>query len=78
MIWVLLVGLVAGFLAGKVMKGRGFGLVGNIVVGVVGAVIGNALMAFLPIHATGTIGSLFTAFIGAVVLIYCVGLIKKM
>lgn len=78
MIWILLIGLVAGFLAGKVMKGRGFGFLGNIVVGVVGAVIGSYVLAFLPIHTTGTIGNLFTAFLGAVVLIYCVGLVKKM
>lgn len=76
-IWYLLIGLFAGFLAGQIMKGRGFGLVGNLVVGVVGAVLGGFLFGVLGIHGSGMIGSLITATVGAVVLLFLIGLVKK-
>ena len=73
----LLIGLVAGWLAGKIMKGGGFGLVGNIIVGAIGAVLGGWLFGLLGISAGGLIGSLVTALVGAIVLLYLVRLIKK-
>ena len=66
----LIVGLVAGWLAGIVMKGGGYGIVGDIIVGVIGAFIGGLLASFLGISGSaGFIGSIVIAFIGAVVLI---------
>ena len=50
-IWFLLIGLVAGWLAGQLMKGRGFGIVGNMIVGVVGAVLGGFLFGMLRLVA---------------------------
>jgi len=77
-IWHLLIGAVAGWLAGQIMKGRGFGLLGNMLVGVVGAVIGGFLFGLFGISAAGgMLGSLFTAVIGAVALLFLVGLVKK-
>ncbi len=73
----LLIGALAGWLAGKLMKGRGFGLIGNVVVGVIGAVVGGLIFDFVGIFATGFIGSLVTATVGAVVLLYVVGLLTK-
>ncbi|KPL76944.1 transglycosylase [Ornatilinea apprima] len=73
----LLIGLVAGWLAGKIMKGGGFGLVGNIIVGAIGALLGGWLFGLLGISAGGLIGSLVTALVGAIVLLYLVRLIKK-
>ncbi len=73
----LAIGALAGWLAGKVMKGRGFGVLGNIVVGIVGAVLGGILFGLLGITAGGLIGSIITATVGAIVLLYLVGLIKK-
>jgi len=73
----LLIGLCAGFLAGKIMKGGGFGLIGNMVVGVVGAVVGGFVFKFLGFQATDMIGSLLTATAGAVILLFLIGLIKK-
>jgi len=73
----LAIGAVAGWLAGTFMKGGGFGLLGNIVVGIIGAVIGGFVFDVLGISAGGLIGSLITATAGAVILIYVVGLIKK-
>ena len=77
-IWFLIVGAVAGWLAGQVMKGRGFGVLGNIVIGVIGGFLGGFLFGFLGLSAGGgLVGSLITAFAGAVVLLFVVGLIKK-
>jgi uncharacterized membrane protein YeaQ/YmgE (transglycosylase-associated protein family) len=66
----LIVGLVAGFFASRVMRGGGYGLIGDIVVGVVGAFLGGWLASFLGFGDTyGLIGSIVIAFIGACVLI---------
>ncbi len=74
----LLIGAVAGWLAGLLMRGGGFGLLGNILVGIVGAVIGGFLFGLAGISVGGgMIGSLITAVIGAAVLLLIVGLIKK-
>ena len=77
LLWFLLIGLAAGWLAGRIMKGRGFGLVGNLIVGVIGALLGGFLFTLLGLHAYGLIGSLVTAVVGAIVLLYLVGVIKK-
>ncbi len=73
----LAIGAAAGWLAGTLMKGGGFGLLGNIVVGVIGAFIGGFVFSFLGISANGLIGSLITAVAGAAILLFVVGLIKK-
>lgn len=73
----LVIGAIAGWLAGTLMKGRGFGVPGNIVVGIVGAVIGGWLFRFLGVTAEGMLGSLVTAVVGAVVLLYVVRLVRK-
>ncbi len=77
LIFTLIIGAVAGWLAGKIMKGRGFGILGNIVVGVVGAVLGGFLFGLLGISAGGMAGSLVTATVGAIVLLWIVSLVKK-
>ena len=59
------------------MKGGGFGLLGNIVVGILGAVIGGWVFGLLGISAGGMIGSIVTATAGAAILLYFVGMIKK-
>ncbi len=62
----LIVGALAGWLAGKVMKGGGYGLVGDIVVGIIGAFVGGFLFGILmPGSSVGLIGSIVVAFIGA-------------
>jgi uncharacterized membrane protein YeaQ/YmgE (transglycosylase-associated protein family) len=73
----LLIGALAGWLAGVVMKGRGFGIVINMVVGVIGAFFGGWLLPRLGISFGGDIGLFITAFIGAVILLAVIGLIKK-
>ncbi|WP_417910567.1 GlsB/YeaQ/YmgE family stress response membrane protein [Candidatus Electronema sp. PJ] len=74
----LAIGALAGWLAGKLMKGSGFGLLGNIVVGILGAVIGGWLFGQLGIHVGNDfIGALVTSVAGASLLLFVVGLIKK-
>jgi uncharacterized membrane protein YeaQ/YmgE (transglycosylase-associated protein family) len=77
LIWFLLIGLIAGWLAGRVMRGGGYGVIGDLVVGVIGALLGGWLFGLLGISAGGLIGALITAFIGAVVLIALLRLIRR-
>jgi uncharacterized membrane protein YeaQ/YmgE (transglycosylase-associated protein family) len=78
LLWFLIVGLVAGWLAGTLVKGGGFGLVGDLIVGVVGAFVGGFLFSTFGVSAGGgLIGSIVVATIGAVVLLFLVRLIKR-
>ena len=77
LIWFLLVGLVAGWLAGKLMKGSGYGVVGDIVLGVVGAFVGGFLFRLIGISAYGTIGAIIVATIGAMVLVALARALRK-
>jgi uncharacterized membrane protein YeaQ/YmgE (transglycosylase-associated protein family) len=76
-LWFILIGLCAGWLAGQVMKGSSFGLAGNLVVGVIGAILGGFLFRLLGLAATSLLGSLITATIGAIVLLVLLRAIKK-
>ncbi len=73
----LTIGALAGWLAGTIMKGGGFGLPGNIIIGIIGGVVGGFLFRLLAIAAVGVVGSIVTATVGAVVLLFLVGLIKN-
>ncbi len=74
----LVIGAIAGWLAGLIVKGHGFGLVGNIVVGIVGACLGGWLFSqFGSSLGAGLVGSIVTAVIGAVVLLFLIGLFKR-
>jgi uncharacterized membrane protein YeaQ/YmgE (transglycosylase-associated protein family) len=77
-IWWILVGLIAGWLAGKVMRGGGYGVLMDILLGMVGAVLGGWLFGMLGIYpGLGLIGSILVAFVGACILLWIVRLIKK-
>lgn len=77
LILFLVIGAVAGWIAGTLMKGGGFGVVGNLIVGIIGAFLGGMIFSWLGIAAGGLLGSLVTATIGAIVLLFVVGLLKK-
>jgi uncharacterized membrane protein YeaQ/YmgE (transglycosylase-associated protein family) len=77
LVWFLLIGLLAGWLAGQVMKGGGFGLIGDLIVGVIGALLGGWLFGLLGISAGGLLGALITATVGAIVLLFVLRLVKK-
>ena len=76
-LWFILIGIAAGWLAGQIMKGGGYGLVGDLIVGVIGALLGGWLFGLAGIAAAGLIGQLVVATLGAVVLILLLRLIKK-
>jgi uncharacterized membrane protein YeaQ/YmgE (transglycosylase-associated protein family) len=65
----LLVGLVSGWLAGLVMKGRGYGIAADILLGIVGAFIGGFLFGLMNVFASGVLGNIVVAFVGAVVVV---------
>jgi uncharacterized membrane protein YeaQ/YmgE (transglycosylase-associated protein family) len=73
----LVVGVVAGWLAGKIMKGRGYGLVGDLVVGVMGAFLGVWVFGLLGISAGGILGLLVASIVGALLLLYVLRLVKR-
>jgi uncharacterized membrane protein YeaQ/YmgE (transglycosylase-associated protein family) len=73
----LAIGAVAGWLAGALMKGGGFSLPVNILIGVIGGVVGGFLFRLLAIAAGGLIGSIVTAAAGAVALLYFIGRFKN-
>jgi uncharacterized membrane protein YeaQ/YmgE (transglycosylase-associated protein family) len=78
LIWTVLIGIAAGWLAGQFMKGGGFGLVGDLIVGILGSFIGSWIFAALGLFSGGgLIGSLIVSTIGAVVLLWLVRMIKK-
>lgn len=78
LILFLLIGIAAGWLASTLMKGRGLGLLGNLVVGVIGAFLGGFLFNMVGISAGGPlVGLLITATVGAVVLLLLIRLIKS-
>ena len=66
----LVVGLIAGWLAGLMMKGSGYGILGDIVVGLIGSLVGGLILSFFVVGAAGFWGSILVAFIGACVLIF--------
>ncbi len=76
-LWWLIVGLIAGFLASLVMRGGGYGIVGDIVVGLVGAFIGGFLASLVGLGSSGLIGTIIIAFIGACILIAVLRLVSR-
>jgi len=77
LIWWLVVGLVAGWATGKIMKGGGYGPIVDIVLGIAGAIVGGHLLGFLGIHGAGLIGSILVATLGACLLVWVARKIKK-
>jgi len=76
-IW-LIIGGVAGWLAGQIVKGGGFGLVGNVILGIVGSVIAGYLLPLIGLNIGGdVVGSIINAVIGAVIALVVVGMVKK-
>lgn len=76
LIWTLVIGGLAGWLAGVIVRGYGFGILGNIVVGIVGAFVGNWVFAALAIGA-GTGMNFISALVGAIILLFIIGLFRR-
>ena len=78
LIWILLVGLIAGWATGKIMKGSGYGVAVDIVLGIVGAFVGSRVLAMLGIFTSGgLVPSILVAIFGAVLVVALVRLLKK-
>jgi uncharacterized membrane protein YeaQ/YmgE (transglycosylase-associated protein family) len=77
LLWTLIIGAIAGWLAGTLVKGRGFGLIVDIIVGIVGAFIGGWVFGLLGLTAWGLLGQLCMATIGAVILLVIIKAIKS-
>ena len=75
-IW-LLIGFIAGWIAGELTKGSGFGLWGNIVIGIVGAILGGILLSALGVDPGGFLGEVVQAVIGALVLLAIVSIVRQ-
>ena len=76
-LWFLIVGALAGWLAGLLTRGGGFGLLGDLVVGIIGGLVGGLLFDMLSIRAYGFLGALAMSTVGAVVLLALIRVIKK-
>ena len=71
-VWQILIGILAGFLAGKIMRGRGYGLLIDLLLGVCGSILGGAVFGLLGLYSSGLVGQLVVATVGAILLIYIV------
>jgi uncharacterized membrane protein YeaQ/YmgE (transglycosylase-associated protein family) len=76
-IWWIVVGLIAGWAAGRIMKGGGYGVVVDIVLGIVGGIVGGWVVGLFGLGAGGFIWTILVAILGAVILIWITRLIKK-
>jgi uncharacterized membrane protein YeaQ/YmgE (transglycosylase-associated protein family) len=79
LIVILIVGLIAGWLAGKIMRGSGFGIIGDIIIGIIGAFIGTWLwgVLHLPVIANFWVSAIVVSTVGACVLIFIIGLFRR-
>jgi uncharacterized membrane protein YeaQ/YmgE (transglycosylase-associated protein family) len=77
MIYAIVVGLIAGWLAGQVMKGGGYGVIMDIVLGILGGIVGGWLFGLVELHPRGPIGSIIVSFVGAVLLVWISRKLKK-
>jgi len=74
----LIVGVVAGWIAGKLMRGGGYGLIGNLGLGIVGAIIGGNVLEWFGVYTSGgMIASIVTASLGAVILLWILGMLRS-
>ena len=77
-LYLVIVGAIAGWLAGQIMRGRSFGLIGNIVIGVIGAVVGGWLFDMFNISVcSGVVSAIVAAVAGAVVVLFIAGFFRK-
>jgi uncharacterized membrane protein YeaQ/YmgE (transglycosylase-associated protein family) len=77
LLWEIIIGILAGFLAGQIVKGRGMGVIVDLIVGIIGALIGGWIFGSLGLASYGLLGQLVVSTIGAVILLGLIRLIKK-
>jgi uncharacterized membrane protein YeaQ/YmgE (transglycosylase-associated protein family) len=77
LIWQIVIGILAGFLAGKIMRGRGYGVLIDLLLGIVGSMLGGMVFGLLGLYSSGVVGQLVVATIGAVLLIVIVRSLRR-
>jgi len=77
LIWEICIGILAGFLAGKIMRGKGYGILMDLLLGLVGAILGGMVFGLLGLHGSGLVGQLVIATAGAVMLIWLVRRLRQ-
>ena len=77
LLWTIIIGILAGWLAGLIVKGRGMGVLVDLIVGIIGALIGGFIAGLIGLAAYGLIGRLVIATLGAVLLLFLVRVIKR-
>lgn len=76
-LWFIIIGVAAGYFAGKVMRGGGFGLILNLIIGVIGGVLGGWVFSLFGVQFGGILGSLVTATLGAIILLWIASLFQR-
>ena len=76
-IWSIIIGIVAGYLAGKIMRGGGFGVIVNLILGIIGGVLGGWVFSVLGISARGILGRLISSTVGGIWLLWSGSLFNK-
>lgn len=76
-VWFLIIGIVSGWIAGEITKGHGFGWIGNMIVGIAGALIGGFLFDAVGLQAYGTVARIVMSVIGALILLFLASLFGK-
>ena len=77
LVWQIVIGILAGFLAGKIMRGRGYGLLIDLLLGIVGSMLGGMVFGLLGLYSSGIVGQLVVATVGAVLLIVVVRSLRR-
>jgi uncharacterized membrane protein YeaQ/YmgE (transglycosylase-associated protein family) len=77
LVWVVLIGVLAGWLAGRLTKGRGFGVLGDLIVGILGSLLGSFLFGLIGIVAYGLLGRMVLSVVGSIILLWLIRLIKR-
>lgn len=76
-IWSIIIGALAGFIAAKIMRGRGMGLILNLIVGIVGSILGGWVFSFLGLSVSTTVGTLVMSTVGAIILLWILSLFNR-
>ena len=76
-VWFALIGICAGWLAGQITKGSGFGIIGDLIVGVIGAILGGFAFRLVGLEAFGLLGQLIVATVGAVLLLALLRIVRR-
>lgn len=76
-LWIIIIGGLAGWIAGKIMRGDGFGIIIDVLVGIIGGWIGGSVLGWFGVYGGGIISDLIIAVIGAIILIWIIRMVRK-